>query len=109
MTKPPIPGAMFADWPRIPVAEDDDGPFARVLRIGARAGSDWMLGPDGPYKHPEMTAAQATRGAVREALLHLLELGIIDVDVERLESAAGFPFGRSDCRPTDAFPAGVER
>lgn len=92
--KPPLPTGMFDDWPRIEVDQSEGSPFQDVLRHGGFAADDWTFSDDGPYKHPDMTKAAATRYQIREALLHLLELGLIDIDVERLVAAPGIPMSR---------------
>jgi hypothetical protein len=94
VTKPPLPTGFFDPWPRIPVDETDGGPFHEVLRLATFAADEWTFGPDGPYKQPRMTPAQATRGQIREGLLHLLELGLIDIDAERLNAATSLPMSR---------------
>lgn len=90
--KPPIPGH-DEEWQRIPIDEGNDGAFAQVLRIGVFAADQWTFGPDGPYSKPR-TAADTARGQIREALLHLLELGLVDIDVERLNAVEWFPPSR---------------
>ncbi|MEW1754127.1 hypothetical protein [Streptomyces angustmyceticus] len=93
--KPPLPTRTFDPFPRIPVDSAPGSPFADVRRIGARAATGWALGSEGPYK-TEMPLADVVDGAVREALLHLLELGFIDIDEDRMRSAPGWPMYRSD-------------
>ncbi|WP_433364284.1 hypothetical protein [Streptosporangium sp. CA-115845] len=105
-TKPPLPSGMYDPFPRIAVDESEDSPFRRVLRLGVGVADNWMLGPDGPYKKPGQTGADITRAQVREALLHLLELGFIDIDVERLMAAPGYPLQR-EAAPA-ALPLGEE-
>lgn len=90
--KPPVPARTMDPFPRIDI--DEDGPFRHVLRLGVSAADRWMLGPDGPYNRPALTLSDVTRAAVREALLHLLELGFIDIDEERLSAAKGWPLHR---------------
>ncbi|MDX3672764.1 hypothetical protein [Streptomyces europaeiscabiei] len=101
--KPPVPAAMFLDWPRIPVDTSEDSPYTRIHRIANRAAGDWILGDEGPYKQ-EMALAHIVRGAVGEALVHLLELGLIDIDTARIKSAPGIPWARKDCRPDTEEP-----
>lgn len=95
--KPPLPTALFGELARIPVDETEGSDFHEALRIGTFAADAWAMGPDGPYRHPEMTGANRTRHEVREALLHLLELGVIDIDGERLAALLehGVPLGRA--------------
>ncbi|MFE5037098.1 hypothetical protein [Streptomyces sp. NPDC056683] len=102
--KPTVPAAQFLEWPRIPVDTAEDSTHYRVTTIGRRVATDWVLGPDGPYNHAEQTMAQTIRGAVGAALLHLMELGLIDVDTDRMAAAPGIPWGLHDCRP-DVIPA----
>lgn len=92
--KPALPTGMFDPWPRIEVDQSDRSPFDEILRHGGFAADDWTFSDDGPYKHPEMTKSAATRCQIREALLHLLELGLIDIDVERMNGAPGIPMSR---------------
>lgn len=94
MEKPPLPARMFDPFPRIEVDDSDDSPFRQIVQIGLSAAHDWTLGPNGPYKQPGMTPAVVTRMELTEALLHLLELGFIDIDVERLQAAPGWPMQR---------------
>lgn len=94
-SKPPLPDNAFAPWPRIAVDTSESGPFARILRLGVFAADDWTFGPGGPFKQPQTPAAIA-RGQLREALLHLLELGLIDIDTERIAAAPGIPCQREE-------------
>jgi hypothetical protein len=94
VTKPPLPASLFDPFPRVDVDTADDSPFARIVRMAVGAAHGWTFSPDGPYKTPGQTPAQVTHMEVREALLHLLELGFIDVDVERIEAAPGWPAHR---------------
>ncbi|MFG3287330.1 hypothetical protein ACGF3G_00710 [Streptomyces sp. NPDC048179] len=97
--KPPLPVAQFHDWPRIPVNTAEGSRHDQMTSIGRRVATDWVLGPEGPYNRREQTMAQTIRGAVSAALLHLMELGLIDVDTARLDAAPGIPWGFNDCRP----------
>ncbi|MCM8548931.1 hypothetical protein [Streptomyces sp. STCH 565 A] len=92
--KPPLPTDSFGDWERVPVDEQDGGDFAQILRIGAFAADHWTFSPEGPYQQRQ-TQAEATRAQIREALLHLLELGLLDIDTDRLHAAAGYPMQRT--------------
>jgi hypothetical protein len=105
--KPPLPAATFAPFPRIPVDTEEGSLHYRLTTIARRPAAEWVMGPDGPYKHPDMTMAQTIRGAVAEALLHLMELGVIDVDTERLDAPHGLPWARDDFRPASEDPARV--
>ncbi|MFI7644156.1 hypothetical protein [Nonomuraea sp. NPDC049400] len=66
------------------VDETDGSAFDRVRRIAVGAVDGWMLGPNGPYQNQGMIGADMVRGQVRTALLHLLELGLISIDEQRL-------------------------
>ncbi|GAA2770462.1 hypothetical protein XF35_38940 [Streptomyces platensis subsp. clarensis] len=93
-TKPPLPTDRLADWARIAVDTADQGDFAAINRIAGFAASSWTVNsPDGPLAKP-MPLMQAVDGAVREALLHLLELGLIDIDTDRLWAAHSWPMHR---------------
>lgn len=91
--KPPIPEGFDPVFPRIPVDESDGSPFLDILQIGMFAADHWTFGPEGPYSTPQ-PGADATRGQIREALLHLLEIGLIDIDVERLNAGKFWPAAR---------------
>ena len=93
-TKPPLPTDRIADWPRTAVDTADQSDFAAINRIAGFAAHSWACNsPDGPLAKP-MPLMQAVDGAVREALLHLLELGLIDIDAERLHAALSYPMTR---------------
>ena len=93
--KPPVPATMFDPWPRIPVDTSDASPFHRILSLGGYAADEWTFGPDGPYRRPQPPAT-TSRGQLREALLHLLELGLIDIDTDRIDAAPGIPCRREE-------------
>lgn len=99
MAKPPLPAAMFHDWPRIPVDMSDGTDAYQIARIANWAASDWVMGDEGPYKQPSQPMAAIIRRAVEEGLTHLLELGFIDIDTERMHAAKGWPMGRRDACP----------
>jgi hypothetical protein len=96
--KPPLPTGMFDRFPRMTVDETEGSPFREALRIAVFAADHWMLGLQGPYANPGMTGADVNRATLREGLLHLLELGFVDIDVERLMSAEGWPANRGSSR-----------
>lgn len=98
-SKPPLPEHLFAPWERIPV-DTESGPFREIRSLAVHAADSWLLGEDGPYKDAGMTMAQITRRVVEEGLLHLLELGLIDVDADRINNAKGWPLSRSAFLPT---------
>ncbi|MEW2402180.1 hypothetical protein [Streptomyces sp. NPDC046862] len=91
--KPPLPARLLDHWPRIPIDTTDDGDFYRLNRIAGHAATGWALGPNGTYAQ-NRTLADTVDGAVREALLHLLELGLIDIDSDRMHAAPGWPTHR---------------
>jgi hypothetical protein len=98
-TKPPIPASLPFDWPRIAVDDTDGTDAWRIIRIATRAGDQWALGEKGPYKRPGLSLAEITGGVIREALLHLLELGLIDIDAARMHGASGWPVCREQFVP----------
>ena len=93
-TKPPLSANPADEWTRIPVDQTDGSPFSEILRIATFATDDWTFGDRGPYSNPSLTGAQITRHQIAEGMLHLLELGLIDIDVERLNAAEWIPTGR---------------
>ena len=92
--KPQIPAEPFAEWPRIPVDQADGTPFNEILRIAGFAADEWTFGDNGPYRKPGMVKAAITHHQIAEGLLHLLELGLIDIDVERLNAGEWMPTSR---------------
>jgi hypothetical protein len=93
--KPLVPATMFDPWPRIPIDTSEPSPFDRILRLASFAADEWTIGPNGPYQH-SMTPAEICRGQIREGLLHLLELGLIDIDTDRIDAAPGIPCQREE-------------
>jgi hypothetical protein len=93
-TKPPFPEPGSPVFPRRQVDESEGSPFRQVLQIGVFAADQWALGPQGPYANPRQTAAEVARGQVREALLHLLEIGLLDIDEDRLAANDWWPTSR---------------
>lgn len=96
--KPPLPARMFDPWPRIPVDTNEGSDFHRLNRIAGNAATGWALGPQGAYAQ-HLTLAEVVDGAVREALLHVLELGLIDIDSARMHAAPGWPNHRERTSP----------
>lgn len=95
--KPPLPETLsFTPVPRIPVNQTGGSDYRQVLWHAVMVATDWATGPNGPFAHPAMTPYESTRGQLNEALLHLLELGILDIDSERLAQLlkTGLPLGR---------------
>ncbi|QFR00732.1 hypothetical protein F9278_36265 [Streptomyces phaeolivaceus] len=101
--KPPVPATMFDLWPRIPVDTSDTSAFDRIARLAAFAADDWTLGPNGPFKQ-RMTPAEICRRQIHEGLLHLLELGLIDIDTTRIDAAPGIPCQREEPTAPEAKP-----
>ncbi|MFE9845810.1 hypothetical protein [Streptomyces goshikiensis] len=97
-TKPPLPTLLANHWQRIPV-DLTDPETAWILKLAVSGADGWALGPHGPLHDRGMTLAEITSGAVREALLHLLELGLIDIDTDRLRTAYAFPLRREPEEP----------
>ncbi|MFJ8657492.1 hypothetical protein ACIRNU_34780 [Streptomyces rochei] len=97
-SKPPLLASMFAPWPRIPIDTTDGSDFFHLDRVAGSAATGWALGPEGAYEQ-NLTLAEVVDGAVREALLHLLELGLIDIDSDRLNAAPGLPTHRERAVP----------
>ncbi|PZG49862.1 hypothetical protein C1I98_11140 [Spongiactinospora gelatinilytica] len=93
--KPPLPTAHGEPIPRIQVDEREGGPFDQIRHIATIAVDLWSVGPDGPYYNPTQTRAETTRLQMREALLYLLELGLIDIDAERLAASRSWPARRA--------------
>lgn len=91
--KPPLPESAFDPWLRIPVDTTEGGDFHHVNPIAGHAATHWAVGPHGTFAQG-LTIAQTVDGAVCEALLHLLELGFIDIDSARMNAAQGWPMNR---------------
>jgi hypothetical protein len=96
--KPPLPERTFDPWPRISIDTSEGSDFHCLNRIAGDAATGWALGPDGAYAQ-QRTLADTIDGAVREALLHLLELGLIDIDSQRMHAAPGWPTHRERTNP----------
>ena len=94
--KPPLPRpGDLGSFPRIRVDQSEGSPFAQVMQLAVIAADLWAVGPEGPWCKPQ-PQSDVTRGTLREAFLQLLELGIIDIDEERLAAGAvgGWPASR---------------
>lgn len=95
--KPALPDAPTADLPLIAIDTGDGSDFTQILRAATFAADCWTAGPRGPYANPGMVPVDVARGQIREALLHLLELGLVDIDGGRLAAmfeTCGIPTGR---------------
>jgi hypothetical protein len=88
--KPPLPTKWGEQITLMEVDESEGGTFSGLLQVATLAAHKWALGPGALA----MTHAEETRGTVREALLYLLELGVIDIDEERFAAIPMFPVGR---------------
>lgn len=91
--KPPVIQSPMDHQERVSVDTSDGSPFEQLMRVAMSAADAWTFSDDGPYKTSQ-TAAQAARSQVREAMLHLLELGLIDIDAERLTAMEWIPMDR---------------
>lgn len=97
-SKPPVPAKTFDPWPRIPVDTSRGSDFHHLNRIAGHAATHWALGPDGTHAR-SLTLAETVDEAVRQALLHLLELGFIDIDSDRMNGSPGWPMNRESHQP----------
>lgn len=93
LPKPPAPADWNSEWLRITV-DPADTETAWTIKLAISAAHGWLLGPQGPFHCEGMTPANVTGEAVRQGLLHLLELGLIDIDRDRLNQATSFPLHR---------------
>lgn len=84
--------------PRIEVDQSEGSSFQNIVRHGTFAANEWALGRDGPANHSGLTPAAFVSNCVSEALLHLLELGFIDIDDERMQELRLVPPSRNDWR-----------
>lgn len=82
--KPPFPTDLSTPWPRIPVDQTNNSDFQQIRRAATLAADGLMLGDHGPAR--DAPRVHHTAAAVQEALLYLLELGLIDIDTERLSA-----------------------
>lgn len=86
--KPPLPEQPWEAFPRIELGEHRLD-INKIVKLAVFTADDYH------YAAPAgATAADVRAGGVREAILHLLELGLIDIDSQRLRAADGFPTGR---------------
>ncbi|MFF8840478.1 hypothetical protein [Streptomyces sp. NPDC015130] len=91
---PLIPDDSWDRWPRIPIDTSEESDFAEIDRVAGFAATSWALNSRDGVLATGMSLVQAIDGAVHEALLHLLEIGFIDIDTERLHAADGYPMNR---------------
>jgi hypothetical protein len=88
--KPPYPANNpFAPWPWIPVDQTAGSDFQHLRRAAATAVDDFLLNGDAPS--PTAPRIEQMRAAVAEALLYLLEMGLIDIDEQKLTEYIGTP------------------
>lgn len=80
--KPPPPTEPFGAWSRMPVDEAEGGDFDRIHRAATSAATGLFV--TGAMQVP-LTPYEIATAAMREGLLYLLEMGLIDIDHERLE------------------------
>jgi hypothetical protein len=93
--KPPIPAEWDQPFPRITVDESAEGAFDQVMHIAVSAADGWYLRGITEGRLNDMSHSEIAQGQVREALLHLLELGLIDIDEERLNGLHMYPGWRN--------------
>lgn len=79
--KPPLPAERFASWSRMEIDEAEGGDFDRIWRGATSAATGLMV--SGTVKYP-LSPYEIASAAVKEGLLYLLEMGLIDIDSERL-------------------------
>lgn len=86
---------MLGDVERIAIDQGDGSDFASAQQVAVLAADMWAIDHN-PRDSFEMTMAQYTRGLINEGLLHLLELGVVRIDGERLRHllATGCPVQR---------------
>lgn len=92
-TKPAFPDGWVAPtsaWPRIPVDQSDGSAYQRVAREAGFAATGLLVSPDGPLR-PGVAPVVIADAAIGEALLYLLEFGLIDIDEARLDEFLGRP------------------
>ncbi|MFJ4680605.1 hypothetical protein [Kitasatospora sp. NPDC088783] len=96
--KPALPArGWFGDWPRVAVDLTEGGDAWRIVRLAVTAAEVWVLAD--AQADASLTAAVIQREAVTVALAHLLELGLVDIDVQRLRAAPSMPMRRWDALP----------
>jgi len=83
------------EWPRIAL-DENDADYQQLVRVATFAADMWELGAGSMTRTAAMTRADVTRGYIAEGLALLLELGVIDIDRERLAAwiDAGIPMNR---------------
>ena len=96
--KPPVPAVTGPGWPVTPLDETDPD-YQQLIRIAASAAHTWTLTP--ANRSWAMSRAGVARGQIAEGLALLLELGVIDIDRDRLAAwtAAGIPMNRRQETP----------
>lgn len=96
--KPPVRPVTPLDWQPCPFDETDPD-YQQLARIAASAAHTWTLTP--ANRSWTMSRADVARGQITEGLALLLELGVIDIDRERLAAwtQAGIPMNRRRAQP----------
>ena len=96
--KPPVPAGAGHGWPVTPLDETDPD-YQQLIRIAASAAYTWTLTP--ANRSWTMSRAGVARGQIAEGVALLLELGVIDIDRERLAAwaVAGMPMNRRRVTP----------
>jgi hypothetical protein len=100
--KPTIPLGPSGHRPRIEVDTAEGSLFDQIHYMAVSAASLWTASDDGPFSNPHgpdgrgWTPHRVCDAQLHEALLYLMELGVIDVDAERLAQwqERGYPVDR---------------
>lgn len=87
--KPPLPEEPWGDFTRV-VIDETSSEVEQILRLAMFAADDYVY-----TDPPGLTDADIRANGVREAILHLLELGLIDIDTKRVGADVAWPTGRS--------------
>lgn len=80
--KSAFPAGMFDPWTRTPVDQTAGGDFDRIHNAATTAAVGLLVGGGVRYPASPYEIAEAS---LREGLLYLLELGLVDIDAERLD------------------------
>lgn len=87
--KPAYPTSPFDPWPYIPVDQSAGSDYQQIRRAAVFAADGLMLSDAGPDRNAPR--AQQFAAAVEEALLYLLEMGLVDIDEGRLAAFLDTP------------------